>query len=125
MDLDPSLPASSFAHIFEDEPETPWPKLDADRYFSRLHAKWWGRDIREDQRQWQAKQTMYQSMDTDQNNVLPANFAFLFNINDEKSNMWVREEYVLLYDYCTAHFNQSSLYKSRSIVLTGQPGIGK
>ena len=128
--MDLSLPSSPYAHLFQKgQPKTPWPKLDADECLSMLHAKYWGKDIREEMRQWQEKQTRGQPLNTDQSTVLPANFALYLDIDDLNiSSMWVREDYVLLYDHCIAYFNQPKIRPSPmppSIVITGQPGIGE
>jgi len=135
MDLDPSPPSppsSPYAHVFlEGEPEAPWPKLHAKHYLSELHAKCWGKDIREEMHQWQEKHSTDQPMDTDQNDGLLANFALYFGIDSQKSTMWVwvRKDYALLYDHCTTYFNGSKIEPfgdgPPSIVIIGQPGIGK
>jgi len=128
--MDPSSPPPPYAHIFQKgQPKIPWPELDADACLSLLHAKYWGKDIREEMCQWQERQTRGQPINTDQSNVLPANFALYFDIDDlNTSSMWVPEDYGLLYDHCTSHFNQPEIRFSPmpvSIVITGQPGIGK
>jgi hypothetical protein len=66
-------------------------------------------------------------MDTDN---APANFAFSFNIEGlNVTSMWVREDYVLLYDECITYFANPVEKKfgslSPSVVITGQSGIGK
>jgi len=61
-------------------------------------------------------------------NDLSANFALDFDISDFNLKLWVREDYALLYDHCTAYFNRwktGSFFKAPSVVITGQPGIGK
>ena len=93
-----------------------------------LHEKYWGKNIREDMQQWQERQTGYQPVNADQSNVSPANFALSFDIeNLDPSGLWVREDYVLLYDHCTTYFNKPNIQSAPeppSIVITGQPGIG-
>ena len=126
MDPPPSPP---YAHVFQGQPKTPWYKLDDDRCLSMLHKKYWGKNIIEDMHQWQEIQTGYQPMDTDQSNVSPANFPISFDIEDlDPSGLWVREEYVLFYDYCVAYFNKPNIRSAPeppSIIITGQPGIGE
>lgn len=117
------------AHVFEEgEPKTPWPKLDTVEFLSILHAKYWGKDIHKEMGQWQEKQTGVQSMGTEENGVLPANFALNLDIKNFKPNVWVREDYALLYNYCTAYFGrwkEDPLFRPPSVVITGQPGIGR
>jgi hypothetical protein len=103
----------SYADVFEDgHPMIPWIQLSSNHKFSTILAKFWGKDMRAHR------------MDTDET---PANFAFSFDIKPVKaSNVWVREDYVLLYDECTAFFaNAESFSEPPSVVITGQPGIGK
>ena len=115
---------SSYAHVFLEQPENPWPKLK-NTFLSVFHAQYWGKDIREDKREWLETQNGGHRMDVDK---APANFALYFDIEGLNSNMWVREDYVLLYDHCTTYFNRPnvrSFSKPPSVIITGQSGIGK
>ena len=128
--MDPPPPSPPYAHVFQTgQPKTPWSKLDDDECLSMLHEKYWGKNILEDMQQWQERQTGYQPVNADQSNVSPANFALSFDIeNLDPSGLWVREDYVLLYDHCTTYFNKPNIQSAPeppSIVITGQPGIGK
>jgi hypothetical protein len=124
--MTPALP--SYTHLFRDgQPKKPWIKLEADEIFSMLQAEFWGKDILEEKRKWQETQTEAHQMDTDE---ALANFAFPFDMESaDVSNVWVREDYVLLYDECTTFFADPDNKKFRrrppTIVITGQPGIGK
>lgn len=45
-----------------------------------------------------------------------------------RSKLWIRQEYLRLYKYCDDHLGSKSsniLQESPSVVITGQPGIGK
>jgi hypothetical protein len=118
----------SYAHVFQDgEPEKHWLKLRTYDKLSIILAKFWGKDVREEKHKWQETQTRVHKMDTDD---APANFAFSFNIEGLNiPSMWVREDYVLLYDECTTYFANPVEKKfgslSPSVVITGQSGIGK
>ena len=92
-------------------------------------AKFWGKDLHEEKRQWQEKQTggNPMNMNANQSDILLANFPLYFGDNWNTSGMWVRGDYVLLYDYCTTYFNQPKVRTSvmpPSVAITGQPGIG-
>jgi len=102
--MTPSPSSLQYAHVFEEgEPTKHWPKLNADQKFSILLAKFWGKDIREEKRKWQETHGGHQ-MDTDTDEAA-ANFAFSFDIARlNVSRMWVREDYTILYDDCTAYF---------------------
>lgn len=41
----------------------------------------------------------------------------------EAHKIWIRAEYIRVYDYIEKHFSQSHR-KTPAVVLTGQPGIG-
>jgi hypothetical protein len=47
------------------------------------------------------------------------------NIQNEK--LWIRAEYIRMYDYVEAHYKHPGSPKDRppAVVITGQPGIGK
>ena len=128
--MDLSLPSSPYAHIFEKgQPKTPWPKLDPNHMLSIHLAKFWGKDLHEEKRQWQEKQTggNPMNMNANQSDILLADFPLYFGDSWNTSGMWVREDYVLLYDYCTTYFNQPKVRTSvmpPSVAITGQPGIG-
>jgi hypothetical protein len=127
--MNPDLP--SYTHVFRDgQPKKHWLKLEADETLSILLANFWGEDIREEKRRWLETPTAsgaYQ-MD-DEAPVIAANFAFSLDIGLNVSRIWVRKDYVLLYDECTDYFTDpdNEKFDSRppSIVITGQPGIGK
>ena len=119
---------SPYAHVLRlQEPlDTPWPKLKSNQDLSMFHAKYWGKDILEDKRKWLETQNGGHRMDTDE---APANFALYFNIDGLNApSVWVREDYMLLYDECMAYFNRPRVKSNvmpPSVVITGQPGIGK
>jgi len=122
----PEAKTSPYAHVFLEPPDASWPKLTSDKALSMFHAKYWGKGILEDKRKWLETQNGGHRMDTDE---APANFALYFNIAGlNPSNLWVREDYMLLYDECMAYFNRPRVKSSAmppSVVITGQPGIGK
>jgi hypothetical protein len=122
-------PHSPYSHVFREQPVTPWLRQQSENALSMFHAKYWGKDIHEETNQWKKQQPGYQPMDIDETNALPANFALYFDIDTlNTTNIWVREDYALLYDYCTNRFNRREkkrFSKPSSVVITGQPGVGK
>jgi hypothetical protein len=120
--MEPSTP-SPYAHVFLVQPETPWPKLESNEPLSIFHATYWGKDIYQEKYKWLETQAEAHPMDSGE---APASFALYFDMYN--LNMWVREDYALLYDDCMAYFNQPnvrSFPKPPSAVITGQPGVGK
>jgi hypothetical protein len=127
---DPLPPPSPYAHVFRPQvPETPWPKLDPIEVLSKLHAKYWGEDIHKDERRWLEMQTGGQLTPTDASEVAPGCFALNLDIDFlYPSSLWVREDYIRLYDYCSVYCDKAQNSRNRrapSIVITGQPGIGR
>ena len=127
FDMYPLSPPSPYAHVFQTgQPKTRWPKLDDDESLSMLHDKCWGKDISDERRKWLGTQSRGHQMDTDETS---AGFALYLDIKAlNQGSMWVREDYVLLYNDCTAHFNDPMVLsgsKPPSVVITGQPGVGK
>jgi hypothetical protein len=127
--MTPAPSSLQYAHVFrEGQPKKHWPKLEDDEVFSILLAKFWGKDIREEKRKWQETQPGGHEMDIDTDEAA-AKFAFFFEIDGlNASSMWVREDYMLLYDDCTAHFANPDIGDDSSppsVIITGQPGVGK
>ena len=131
----------SFHDVFRDgEPTDSWGSLNDKQPLFRLRTNFWGKDICDEKRKWQERQTTGHPMDTDE---APANFAFETGVAAiNVATIWVREDYVVLYDECNARFANARASESEdfedkdfedkdidgyppSIVITGQPGIGK
>jgi hypothetical protein len=122
-------PELSYEDVFEEDARSYWEKLrDNDRQ-SRLWARFWGKDILGDaRRKWHKMQTSDDQMDLDTEAPVPFPFDIgidAFNV----STVWVRNDYTLLYDYCTNRFAspvvQTKNAKPLTIIISGQPGIGK
>ena len=115
-------------HIFQDgEPEVPWTKLRASSPCSELHAKFWGVDIHEDEVKWLQTQPKERFMYIDEGDVAPSCFALNLGIRYFcGSKLWVREDYIRIYDECKKYYEpQDEAEAARSVVITGQPGIGE
>ena len=119
---------STDSHVFlPDEPEPDWPKLRESSLLSNLHAKFWGVDIYEDELKWLKTQPEGQLMDVDGSEVGPGCFALDLEISYlQASRLWIRKDYIRIYDECKKNYDRprSGVPKPRSVVITGQPGIG-
>ena len=117
---------STYAQVFLRLPDDPWPKLPSNDPLSSFHAKYWGKGILDDKREWLETQDGGHRMDTDE---APTNFALYINIDGLNArSLWVRKDYMLLYDECMAYFNRPHVKSDTmppSVVIMGQPGIGK
>jgi hypothetical protein len=113
----------TYAQVFQRLPKDPWLELSSDEPLSSLHAEYWGKGILDDKRKWLEAQDGGHRMDTDE---VPANFALYIDINGLKPrSLWVRKDYMLLYDACMAYFSRPRKSGTPpSVVLTGQPGVG-
>ena len=114
-------------HVFEPgQPKAPWPILSASDALSNLHAKFWGVDIHEDEVKWLLTQPEGQLMDVDGSEVGPG--CFLLDLQGAivtRSKLWVRKDYLRIYDECKSYYDEPDAETPRSVVITGQPGVGE
>jgi hypothetical protein len=143
--MEPS-PPYSYSSVFEPGfPETPWHKLASKNPISEFHSKYWGQSIDQDESEWRAKQADDQptqptdnmaddqpaqptdDMDVDERQPVLGCFSLNLDIRLRPSRLWVREDYVRLYDRCDAYYNEAMglVHNRPSVVITGQPGIGE
>ncbi|KAI0293194.1 hypothetical protein BC826DRAFT_1015722, partial [Russula brevipes] len=117
--LDTLIPDPSFAML--------WNRLEPPDPYSQLHSKFWGVDIAASRRDWWRSQTGKITMG--ENEIDEESFALDLDIpNFQRSRFWVRKDYVRIYDYCNKYFEDAREHlcmAAPSVVITGQPGIGK
>jgi hypothetical protein len=114
------------AHLTPDQPIPDW-RLNANLPLSDLHAKFWGVDIHEDEVKWLTTQPEGQRMDVDGSEVGPGCFALDLKIRKLLvSRLWIRKDYIRIYDECKDYYESppDGVPRPRSVVVTGQPGIG-
>lgn len=133
-------PEPSYDNVFSVEPRTPWIKLADNEPLSQLHTKFWGRPIQDDEPELQMS-SEGQPMDDseDQSEVGPGCFTLELGISEIRiQKLWVRKDYIRIYEYCNSHYNEVWSHPNPdshlganwkppmapSIVITGQPGIG-
>lgn len=91
-----------------------------------LHAKFWAKSIDVDRSEWENKQGG-QPMEIEGNDVGPGCFLLDLGVEYfESSRLWVRKDYIRLYDGCNNYFNKfiNLTIPAPSVVITGQPGVG-
>ena len=102
-----------------------WSKLDNEHIFSQLQSRFWGKKIEDDAKKWR---DLHPSVKDDPtNDIGPDCFELDLGIGVPGSRQWVRQDYIRIYDYCSKRHEEGSSSKrkmARSVVITGQPGIG-
>ncbi|KAI0293197.1 hypothetical protein BC826DRAFT_1015754 [Russula brevipes] len=104
-----------------------WNQLDPSERLSKLHSRYWQDDIADSRRDWWRSQQGETTVG--RNEIDEECFVLDFNMHDDQcSRLWVRKDYVRIYDHCDQHFKDTMKHLGHgapSVVITGQPGIGK
>jgi hypothetical protein len=101
-----------------------WSKLRDDKPLSQLHSKYWGKKIEDETEQWRIKNP---TVDDPANDIYPGCCALHLGVDTVTSNLWVRQDYIRIYDFCRDRYAKgpsSKTERPRSVIITGQPGIG-
>ena len=116
--------ASDLASAYSDLTVTSWPRLKDDDDYSQLRKKFWGKTIEEEAKHW--RETHPTVKDDDTNDIGAECYGLdLGIIGIENNKLWVRQDYIRIYDYCVKYHEESLVgEKARSVVITGQPGVG-
>jgi len=112
---------SSFSSIVPTYPgEVPWHRLHETESLAILHANFWATSTKEPEDE---------SMNVDavdDEDTGSGCYILDLRIPGIDSKVWIRKEYIRLYDYCDEYLKSKSANKEPiSVVITGQPGIGK
>ena len=121
-----SLPP--YASVFQGSfPRLPLLRLDDEDRLSVFHAKYWGVNIDQDESKWIGAHG--QLMDVDGSEVVRGCFVLgLDNDYFMASKLWVRKDYLRMYDRCDSHYEDvrnRRLHLRPSVVITWQPGVGE
>ena len=120
-----------------------WHKLADDYGFARLHTKFWRKGMLDQEEEWCGKQgsdsnaSMHGSDDPDRevnpmdvggdDDVGPGCYFLDIGLEELRlKNIWIRSEYLRMYDYCIERCNGAvgMNQAAPSIAIIGQPGIG-
>jgi|SRR6267142_2943820 len=125
-------PSQPYSYVFQPRyPKIPWPKLEDFEPPSLLHTKYWGRPIQGNEPE---LQTPSDGQPVDESEIGPGCFALDLDVKSLRiSGLWVRQDYIRLYNYCNTHYNNVWSHSkpgrpppsAPSVVITGQPGIGE
>ena len=83
--------------------------MDATSPLTKLHTKFWDKSIDEDRSKWENEQRgVGVPMEAEGSDVGPGCFILDINIDSALSGLWVRQDYIRLYDGCNTYFNEIS-----------------
>jgi hypothetical protein len=123
----------------------PWKKLKDDNRFSKFHAKFWGKSMVDEEREWlnlkiqspdhddvikddgYDEDTDDTDADTD-DEFISGCYELDINPNPVSgvSKIWIRADYIRLYNYTEFRYDLCyKHHKAQAVVLTGQRGIGE
>ena len=114
----------TLASIFRGD-LTSWSKLVDSHRFSELRSNFRGNEIEHEAEQWRESHSAVENDPT--NDIGASCFGLDLEINLRHSKLWVREDYIRLYDYCTQWYERhprSEASLAPAVVITGQPGVG-
>ena len=116
----------AFASLFSDSGVADsWSKLDDSHKYAWLRRKYWGRNIEDEAKQWRR---LHPTVENNPANEIGSKCYGLDLAMELKcSKLWVRQDYIRIYDYCVKRHQEgpsSAEERARSVVVTGQPGIG-
>jgi hypothetical protein len=112
--------------VFSDRSDSAsWSKLKDRHPISQLRSEFWGKNIEEEAKQWRKSHSTVKVDRT--NDIGPECYGLdLGIIKFKSSKLWVRQDYIRIYDYCSKRHEEgpsSATEMARSVVITGQPGI--
>jgi hypothetical protein len=117
----------TIASVFIEKRDSSWHKLKRSHRYYKLQSTFWGKRIEDDAQRW--RESHPDVKDDDDNDIGPDCYALDLGVPRLKSSkLWVRNDYVRLYDYCTTRHGtgpQEAGEDARSVVITGQPGVGE
>jgi hypothetical protein len=117
---------STLASVFMDQSDPhSWPKLKNDHRLARLRSKFWGKKIEDEAKEWRDLQPTVTVKPT--NGIGPDCYGLDLGIKLRGAKLWVRQDYIRIYDYCSKRSEEGLSYQTemvRSVVIIGQPGIG-
>ena len=120
--------SSTLASVFILESNAnSWTKLEDCKLLSQLHAKFWRKDMTEEEQEW--RRSHPDVGDRFGTEIGPGCYALDFGMEHlERSKLWIRTEYLQIYDYSNEHYDKVKSLVSGiapSVVITGQAGIGE
>ena len=144
---------STFASVVEiPSYMQPWPILYGNHPLARLHAKFWGKNMADEEQQWLnadqegkerihavvnekmvvdetavVDETMEEATTVDpDDDIIPGCYMLDIGIEGLIPKLWIRAEYIRVFNSLNAYYDELSFIdKAPCAVVTGQPGIGE
>jgi hypothetical protein len=123
---------TKLASVVTSDAISKWTLIPSSKLECQLHAKFWGKEPEEEKERRRAY-SKGETMEVDDENMAeigPNRYALDIGFEDIGCSkvIWIREDHVRIYEYCERYYEE--ITKSRSprppsVVITGQPGIGK
>jgi len=125
---------------------TQWPLLEEDEPLAQLHAKFWGKDMADEEQRWRLSQPTIgviegqdhdETMDTDSEfsdgeeepeKAIPGCYVLDIDVEGlEVSSLWIHPDYIKIYDAVKDHYDYCAGLRGRapSVVVTGHLGTGE
>ncbi len=110
---------------YVSEIDDKWSKLRDTHTLARLHRKFWLQSVQDGPRNELMDVDGDEDEDDEEEEIGPG--CYVLDLGTPgRSKVWIRKEYIRLYNYCNEYL-ESRLNEQEppSVVITGQPGIGK
>jgi hypothetical protein len=121
---------SDFASVVQvQEHLAPWRQLDDSDSIALLHRRFWGTSMAIEEQAWRRTQSSDPAIDEDGDqdgdDIIPG--CYLLDIGMNISKLWIRADYIRIYDFLEAHYKKPSApsFRAPAAVVTGQPGVGE
>jgi len=126
--------ASVFKSEYENSVPSSWSSSKLEDYYpySQLHAKYWGKSMAIEEQEWRNSQDAMEVDSSDpESETGPGCYPLDFQLDIWGSRLWIRKDYIQLYDFCTQWYGEVTSKGSRltnmeapTVVITGPSGIG-
>jgi len=122
--------ASLASLVYVPERLKHWTRLDDIEPLGKLHTRFWGIPITRHVQQQSSDPSEGEDKHTDMSEEDDTKGGYVLEIHNAAIHMkriWVRAEYIRIYDFLVDYYNKKTAYKgiAPAAVVTGQPGIGK
>jgi len=119
-----------------------WHKVDDDSRFSKFHAKFWGKSMVDEEREWLNLKTQSSDHSMDDDVIMDDGYdedtdadgddegCYELDISpnpvSDVSTIWIRADYIRIFNYTESAYDICYEHrKAQAVVYTGQPGIGE
>ena len=129
---------SALASIIGSRPEklTEWEpfKLSSEWLPAQLHAMFWGKSMADEEQKWRGTGLGNERQGGDEpdvseeedDDIIEGCYSLSIGIESFAfPRIWIRAEYIRIYDALEARYKKSSYpYLASAVIISGQPGVG-